>query len=165
MIRILLSLLIALMPWRAAAAGPLTFEDGRALFGWWHAQTHQQIVDHWTFSVASTARASGSVMSGAWSFHQFDLSSVEIVGDGFAQMFDAPASDNPRVWTLTDAVLPPGDYAVRITGIVVEPRWSGSYHGGLTVSPVPEPASLALAAAGLSVVVWIARRRQGAPRS
>lgn len=44
----------------------------------------------------------------------------------------------------------------------------GSYQGtlsGLTLAPVPEPASMAMMAGGLAALAWIGRRRRISPAS
>jgi len=167
MIRALILILAALLPWSAPAAEPLTFTESSAHFGATHSVAGP-VVDDWTFSVPSVSWANASLVSaslGPSGTHWFQILNAEILGDGIAVEFEnVPMPENGRwqAWFLPDAMLPPGDYTLRVAGNVYRGMGSGSYAGTINVSPIPEPSALALAAAGLAAVGWVARRRQGA---
>lgn len=62
----------------------------------------------------------------------------------------------------TFASLGTGSYYYRVTGLV-DGSAGGSYVLTSTITPVPEPGTMALVLAGLSVVGFIARRRRPQP--
>lgn len=68
------------------------------------------------------------------------------------------ASDGPAKWAVTASeLLLSGPLTLVVTG------WSGSnasYSGTINLTVVPEPDTIALMAAGLGVVGFVARRRQ-----
>lgn len=163
MIRSLILVLAALLPWQSPAAEPLTFVQGSAHFGATHATPGQRMIDKWTFDVPVLSFASASLVSisllptSNWRFED-----AAIDGDGISVAFMPAAVDVPglAVWAVADAVLPAGLYTLRVEGLVPYNCCRvGSYAGTINVSPVPEPNALLLAASGLLSVVWIARRR------
>jgi hypothetical protein len=164
MIRTMILILAALLPWSAPAAEPLTFTGGTAHFGATHATPGAATLDEWTFDVPALSFASASLVSisllptSDWQFRD-----ASIDGDGISVSFLPAAVGVPglAVWAITDAVLPPASYTLRVEGWVPANRWAGSYAGTINVSPIPEPSALALGAAGLLVVGWVARRRHG----
>jgi len=162
MIRTLILVLAALLPWSAPAAEPLTFTGGTAHFGATHATPGAATLDEWAFDLPVLSFASASLVSisllptSDWQFRD-----AAIDGDGISVSFLPAAVGVPglAVWAITDAVLPPGPYTLRVEGFVPANRWAGSFGGNVSVSPVPEPSAIALAIAGLLVVGWVARRR------
>jgi hypothetical protein len=154
-----LAIAVALLTTPAAAAAPLSFEQGTAAFGATHS-TPGSIADDWTFSLAGPSIVSASVApSGS---HWLDVTSVGILGDGLALAFESeriPEARRWQAWTLPDAYLPPGDYTLRIDGTVYRGFTHGHYSGAMTVSPIPEPGAWALLLAGLAAVAFVARRR------
>jgi hypothetical protein len=163
MIRTLILILAALLPWSAPAAEPLTFTGGTAHFGATHATPGQRTLDEWTFDLPVLSFASASLVSisllptSDWQFRD-----AAIDGDGISVSFLPAAVGVPglAVWAITDAVLPPASYTLRVEGWVPANRWAGSYAGTINVSPVPEPSALAMSAAGLLAVGWVAYRRR-----
>jgi hypothetical protein len=162
MIRTLILVLAALLPWGAPAAEPLTFTAGSAHFGATHATPGAATLDEWTFDLPVASFISASLVTisllptSDWQFRD-----AAIDGDGISVSFVPAAVDAPglSVWSITDAVLPAGPYVLRVEGFVPGNRWAGSHSGTINVSPVPEPNALMLLAAGLAAVGWVAWRR------
>ena len=163
MIRTMILVLAALLPWQSPAAEPLTFTAGSAYFGATHATPGAATLDEWTFDLPVASFASASLVSisllptSDWQFRD-----AAIDGEGVSVSFLPAAVGVPGlgVWAITDAGLQPGAYVLRVEGFVPANRWAGSFGGNVSVSPVPEPSALALGAAGLAAVVWVARRRR-----
>lgn len=159
--------LLVLLATQAAAAGPLTFTDGSSHFGATHTGSGH-VVDDWKFSVAAPSIGNASLVSAALGpvgTHWFEIIDATLLGDGIAVAFEPvrlPQNGRWQSWFLPDSHLPPGDYTLRIEGNTYRAMGAGSYAGTVNVSPIPEPHTTALLAAGLAAVAWVAHRKRKA---
>jgi hypothetical protein len=142
--------------------------SGNATFGLTHAAG--SFVDDFLFSIspAMIGHASGTTVVGAtWMLPEpadnYSISNIKF----FMVNPDSSHTDVTTIFNAStlrfraDGPLAAGNYGFEVTGLTTLAGMGGSYAGNLNVmtTPVPEPATFAMLAAGLGIL-GLARRRE-----
>jgi hypothetical protein len=150
-----------------ALTGPITLVDGSASFGN-SVNRNTSFTDTFTFVLNTAAVDFSSLVSTITTkTKDIDFSTVTLSGGSlpvtsFTQTSFDPAKpgNGTEMWQLDLAgPLQAGSYSLVFSGKNVGTQ-TASYSGTVEVSPVPEPGTGALILAGLSAVMFVARRRR-----
>lgn len=139
-----------------AGGGPLDLSTGSTGFA--STPAAGPFTDLWTFTLSMAASVSASLTAVVNGGQDVDLSLVQIIGASTTLNFTQLLSDPVETWALAATTLPAGSYTLSITG--TNSAAAGSYGGNVAVSPVSEPETYAMLAAGLMGVGFVLRRRR-----
>lgn len=142
----------------ASAATTLNLSSGAVTF------SSSAALETYTFTLPTPVTdAEGTLTATLTPKAGYDITSVKFSSDGvtWTSLVDESIGSPDRFdnYTLFSGSLAAGTYYFTIAGVS---KANGRYEGSLSVTPVPEPESLALAVAGLGVAGFVARRRKSA---
>ena len=133
---------------------PVTSSYGASFAG-------QSFTDHFTFSITPASVFNSFVATfdypGVFGLTSF---STSLYTGGGTFVAGGVPSGTPPVAISQIAVSPlgAGSYDLRVSGTVE--TFGGSYFGGITVTPIPEPETYAMMLAGLGFIGFVASRRK-----
>ena len=141
--------------------GALDLSAGSTMYG--RTPIAGSFVDTLTFTIPVPSLANGSVTTVVNGNQDVDFTSVALTGPGGVFAFSMLLGDPVEVWALpgNGVSLGAGLYTLSFTG--TNSAGVASYGGNfaaMPISPVPEPTSFALMLAGVSVVLFLSRRRR-----
>jgi hypothetical protein len=141
----------------AANLGAVDLSSGSAAFS--NTPVAGAFTDTLTFTLTTASTFNGSVTSVLNGSQDVDFTSISLSGPGGVFAFTGLLGDPVELWAVPAGgfALSAGLYTLTLTG--TNSAAMGTYAGNLAVSPVPEPATYALLAAGLLGVGVTLRRR------
>jgi hypothetical protein len=142
-----------------SGGGPLDLSTGSTFFG--RTPTGPTFSDTFTFSIAESSLATGSITSSAIGPQDVDFTSIMLMSGAITlATFTNLGTDAQEFFALSPTLLAPGNYSLMVVG--TQTPGAASYAGNLAVmpAPVPEPQTYALVLAGLTAMVFITRRRR-----
>lgn len=123
--------------------------------------TGNRFNDRYAFHLDSAAYASAQLTSLLFDDQTgLNITGLDLYKDGVAQAVLVGSLFDPedQTWLLGGIdTLAAGNYYLQVSGYATDTK--ASYSGTLSVSPVPEPGSLALMLGGLAVLGFATRRR------
>jgi PEP-CTERM motif len=143
---------------------PIELTDNAGFFGRLITGNHKNdtFADQYSFNVTSGS----SIVADLFSYSGNPKNGLDITGlslfsaDGTlvstGTQLETGATDQ---WRLTTGALSGSGYYLQVEGKVLS-QAAGAYTAGLTVSPVPEPATYGMMLGGLALVGVVARRRK-----
>jgi hypothetical protein len=127
-------------------------------------QMNDTFSDHFTFDVTGIPANIDAIVSSIsrTAATGLDITGLTLHTGSGTQVASGTAlhSGAIDVWTLTHDNLAVGTYYVQVSGKMMSAT-SGSFGGAVMLAPVPEPATYGMMLAGLGLVGFMARRRNG----